>query len=80
MKARVKTILVAMALLIIISLMYRYTERYNYGKDRAEEDEEDQEVILERDPHVARLVKERNITGEDLDRVKAFIKDPLRYS
>jgi len=79
MKARVKTILVAMALLIIISLMYRYTERYNYGKDRAEE-EEDQEVILERDPQVARLVKERNITGEDLDRVKAFIKDPLRYS
>jgi hypothetical protein len=78
MKARVKTILVAMALLIIISLMYRYTERYNYGKDRAEE--EDQEVILERDPQVARLVKERNITGEDLDRVKAFIKDPLRYS
>lgn len=77
MKARVKTILVAMALLIIISLMYRYTERYNYGKDRAEED---QEVILERDPQVARLVKERNITGEDLDRVKAFIKDPLRYS
>jgi hypothetical protein len=67
-----------MALLIIISLMYRYTERYNYGKDRAEE--EDQEVILERDPQVARLVKERNITGEDLDRVKAFIKDPLRYS
>ena len=78
MKARVKTILVAMALLIIISLMYRYTERYNYGKDRVEE--EDQEVILERDPEVARLVKERNITGEDLDRVRAFIKDPLRYS
>lgn len=78
MRARVKTILVAMALLIIISLMYRYTERYNYGKDRVEE--EDQEVILERDPEVARLVKERNITGEDLDRVRAFIKDPLRYS
>lgn len=78
MKARVKTILVAMALLIIISLMYRYTERYNYGKDRAEEEE--QEVILERDPGVDRLVKERNITGEDLDRVLAFIKDPLRYS
>ena len=56
-----KSILVAMGLLIIISVLYRYTERYDYG--------------VERDEAVAQKVKERNITQADLDRMRKMVMD-----
>lgn len=55
-----KSILVAMGLLIIISVLYRYTERYDYGG-------------VERDEAVARKAKERNITQADLDRMRKMV-------
>jgi hypothetical protein len=54
-----KSILVAMGLLIIISVLYRYTERYDYG--------------VERDEAVAQKAKERNITQADLDRMRKMV-------
>lgn len=54
-----KSILVAMGLLIIISVLYRYTERYDYG--------------VERDEAVTRKAKERNITQADLDRMRKMV-------
>ena len=63
--ARTKSVMVAMFLLTAISLAYRYTERYEYGKK--------EEGVLEKDPEAARRVKEKNITQADLDEVMKVI-------
>jgi regulatory protein YycI of two-component signal transduction system YycFG len=65
--ARTKSVMVAMFLLAAISLVYRYTERYEYGKKEKEED------VLEKDPDAAKRVKERNITQADLDEIMKVI-------
>lgn len=63
--ARTKSVMVAMFLLTAISLAYRYTERYEYGKK--------EEGVLEKDPEAAKRVKEKNITQADLDEVMKVI-------
>jgi|TARA_B110000483_G_scaffold81019_1_gene100770 hypothetical protein len=63
--ARTKSVMVAMFLLAAISLAYRYTERYEYGKK--------EEGVLEKDPEAARRVKEKNITQADLDEIMKVI-------
>lgn len=63
--ARTKSVMVAMFLLTAISLAYRYTERYEYGKK--------EEGVLEKDPEAARRVKEKNITQADLDEIMKVI-------
>ena len=53
MNKRVKSILVATALLIVISLMYRYTERYDYGGD--------EKKVLKKNEAITQKVKDRNM-------------------
>ena len=64
--ARTKSVMVAMFLLTAISLAYRYTERYEYGK-------KEEEGVLKKDPEAAKRVKEKNITQADLDEVMKVI-------
>jgi|TARA_B100000497_G_C7247876_1_gene178440 regulatory protein YycI of two-component signal transduction system YycFG len=64
--ARTKSIMVAVFLLAAISLAYRYTERYEYGK-------KEEKGVLKEDPEVAKMVKERNITQADLDEIMKVI-------
>ena len=64
--ARTKSVMVAMFLLTAISLAYRYTERYEYGK-------KEEEGVLEKDPEAAKRVKEKNITQADLDEIMKVI-------
>ena len=64
--ARTKSLMLAMFLLAVISLAYRYTERYDYGKKKKKE-------VLKENPDVARVVKERNITQADLDEIMKVV-------
>lgn len=64
--ARTKSLMLAMFLLVVISLAYRYTERYDYGKKKKKE-------VLKENPDVARVVKERNITQADLDEIMKVV-------
>ena len=63
--ARTKSLMLAVFLLTVISLAYRYTERYDYGKKKKE--------VLKENPDVARVVKERNITQADLDEIMKVV-------
>ena len=69
MNKRVKSIrqwrLIATALLIVISLMYRYTERYDYGGD--------EKKVLKRNSAITQKVKDRNITQADLDEMMKLV-------
>tara|TARA_Y100000389_G_scaffold53393_1_gene49268 strand:+ start:2747 stop:2950 length:204 start_codon:yes stop_codon:yes gene_type:complete len=67
MNKRVKSILVATALLIVISLMYRYTERYDYGGDEKKE-------VLKKNEAITQKVKDRNITQADLDEMMKLVR------
>tara|TARA_B100000768_G_scaffold172813_1_gene181436 strand:- start:93 stop:311 length:219 start_codon:yes stop_codon:yes gene_type:complete len=64
---RKKTILIATALLIVISLMYRYTERYDYGGDEKKE-------VLKKNEAITQKVKDRNITQADLDEMMKLVR------
>lgn len=65
--ARTKSLMLAMFLLVVISLAYRYTERYDYGKKKKKKE------VLKENPDVARVVKERNITQADLDEIMKVV-------
>jgi hypothetical protein len=70
MNKRVKSIrqwrLIATALLIVISLMYRYTELYDYGGD--------EKKVLKRNSAITQKVKDRNITQADLDEMMKLVR------
>ena len=65
--ARTKSLMLAVFLLVVISLAYRYTERYDYGKKKKKKE------VLKENPDVARVVKERNITQADLDEIMKVV-------
>tara|TARA_B100000405_G_C16716815_1_gene421121 strand:+ start:2981 stop:3178 length:198 start_codon:yes stop_codon:yes gene_type:complete len=62
---RTKSLLLAMVLLVVVSLAYRYTERYDYGRKK--------DSVLETNPEVAKWAKEKNITQADVDEIMKVI-------
>lgn len=58
-----KSLIFALLLLIFVGVLYRYTERYEYDKPK-----------LEKNEKITEIVKERNITQEDLDILKKVLK------
>jgi len=62
---RTKSLLLAMVLLVVVSLAYRYTERYDYGKKK--------DSVLKTNPEVAKWAKEKNITQADVDEIMKVI-------
>lgn len=62
---RTKSLLLAVFLLAVISLAYRYTERYDYGKKK--------DGVLETNPEVSKWAKEKKITQADVDEIMKVI-------
>lgn len=58
-----KSLIFALLLLIFVGILYRYTERYEYDKPK-----------LEKNEKITGIVKEKNITQEDLDILKKVLK------
>lgn len=58
-----KSLIFALILLIFVGVLYRYTERYEYDKPK-----------LEKNEKITEIVKEKNITQEDLDILKKVLK------
>ncbi len=58
-----KSLIFAFLLLILVGVLYRYTERYEYDKPK-----------LEKNEKITEIVKEKNITQEDLDILKKVLK------
>ena len=58
-----KSLIFALLLLIFVGVLYRYTERYEYDKPKMEKNEK-----------ITEIVKEKNITQEDLDILKKVLK------
>ena len=58
-----KSLIFAILLLIFVGVLYRYTERYEYDKPK-----------LEKNEKITEIVKEKNITQEDLDILKKVLK------
>ncbi|MBE29223.1 hypothetical protein CL646_04040 [bacterium] len=58
-----KSLIFALLLLIFVGVLYRYTERYEYDKPK-----------LEKNEKITEIVKEKNITQEDLDILKKVLK------
>lgn len=63
MKNRTPSLLLALFLLVTVGILYRYTERYQEGK----------EEVLPTNEKIYKIVKERNITQADLDIMKEII-------
>ena len=57
------SLIFAFLLLILVGVLYRYTERYEYDKPN-----------LKKNEKISKIVKEKNITQEDLDLVKKVLK------
>ena len=58
-----KSLIFAFLLLILVGVLYRYTERYEYDKPN-----------LKKNEKISKIVKEKNITQEDLDLLKKALK------
>ena len=58
-----KSLIFVLLLLIFVGVLYRYTERYEYDKPK-----------LEKNEKITEIVKEKNITQEDLDILKKVLK------
>ena len=59
-----KSLIFALLLLIFVGVLYRYTERYEYDKPK-----------LEKNEKITEIVKEKNITQEDLDILKKVLME-----
>jgi hypothetical protein len=57
------SLIFAFLLLILVGVLYRYTERYEYDKPN-----------LKKNEKISKIVKEKNITQEDLDLLKKALK------
>lgn len=57
------SLIFAFLLLILVGVLYRNTERYEYDKPK-----------LKKNEKISKIVKEKNITQEDLDLVKKVLK------
>jgi hypothetical protein len=57
------SLIFAFLLLILVGVLYRYTERYEYDKPN-----------LKKNEKISKIVKEKNITQEDLDILKKVLK------
>jgi hypothetical protein len=57
------SLIFAFLLLILVGVLYRYTERYEYDKPN-----------LKKNEKISKIVKEKNITQEDLDLLKKVLK------
>lgn len=58
-----KSLIFAFLLLILVGVLYRYTERYEYDKPK-----------LKKNEKISKIVKEKNVTQEDLDLLKKVLK------
>ena len=58
-----KSLIFAFLLLILVGVLYRYTERYEYDKPN-----------LKKNEKISKIVNEKNITQEDLDLLKKALK------